>query len=192
MASFRPFVAAKDGFQNPQWWAGLAVPVEQTTHPYAPSFPIENHPRESVSWYQAIAFCRWLTAQAQDKMPDLLPAALRREPQNVRITLPTEWQWEKAARGFDGRKFPWGQEYLSGYANIDETARYGGQKSGAYTLGSTSAMGIYPQGASPFGVLDLSGNVWEWCLNEHENPDNCQETGDRPARLAGRRVVPHH
>src|SRR5208283_100212 len=93
----------------------------------------------------------------------------------------TEWQWERAARGCEGQVYPWGNEYRSGYANIDETSL----KVGAHYLARTSAVGIYPQAASPEGVMDLSGNVWEWCLNEFYVPDRIQTGGDEPRVMRG-------
>jgi formylglycine-generating enzyme required for sulfatase activity len=179
-AQYRAFLEAPDGFRNRHWWDGLAAPKGHADAPGKQRFQYWNHPAENVSWYDAIAFCRWLTARAREH-PDLLPDGLRGRD-GWRITLPTEWQWEKAALGCDGRQFPWGPEYKQGYANIGETY---GRQVGPHYLQKTSAVGMYPQGASPYGVLDLSGNVWEWCLNEYDRPERTQEEGDANRVLRG-------
>ena len=126
-------------------------------------------PRETVSWYEAMAYARWLDARLRER--GLLP-------EGRAVRLPTEEEWEKAARGNDGREFPWG-EFASGRANINETWN----NAGPHYLGQTSAVGLYPAGASPCGALDMAGNVWEWCLNEYEHPER-QGPGGNARRVA--------
>jgi serine/threonine-protein kinase len=92
----------------------------------------EDYPIVKVTWYGANAYCAW---------------AGRR--------LPTEAEWEKAARGTDGNTLPWGGSLDCLHAN------YGGCTGGAKSVGS------YPQGASPYGVLDMFGNVWEWVYDKY-------------------------
>jgi len=92
---------------------------------------IEKHPIVNVNWIDATAYCDW-----------------------AGMHLPTDAQWEKAARGTDGRMYPWGDEWDdSKCAN----------SAGSYNPKSTSPVGSYREGASPYGVLDMSGNVCEWC-----------------------------
>jgi formylglycine-generating enzyme required for sulfatase activity len=95
----------------------------------------DDHPVTVVTWHDALAFCRWLGAQA-----------------GVRVTLPSEAEWEKAARGADGRIYPWGNE------PPDES-----RCNFAYRMEDTTPVGRYsPQGDSPYGCADMAGNVWEW------------------------------
>ena len=159
-AQFQAFIV-QDGYANDAWWEGLAKRMEG---PAEPTWDEGNHPRETVSWYEAIAYTRWLS-----------------ERLGYAVSIPTEQQWEKAARGTDGREYPWGGGYSPGFANINETW----EKEGSYEPGRTSPVGIYPQGASPYGVQDLSGNVWEWCLNEDEKPASTEYTGDVARVLRG-------
>lgn len=96
---------------------------------------LENHPVVYVSWHDALAYCRWLS-EATRKV----------------ITLPSEAQWEKAARGDrDQRAYPWGDEWDASKCNSSELG-----------INATTPVGIFPGGASPYGCLDIAGNVWEW------------------------------
>lgn len=156
---FQAFVESDDGFRNPQWWKGLAADEEHKAAAKEQEFKYWNHPRDNVAWWDAVAFCKWLSARLAHE-----------------ITLPTERQWERAARGTDGRRYPWGPEYVAGHANINERAK----GDGPHFLRQTSTVGLYVHGASPEGVLDMSGNVWEWCLNEYDNPNNNRLRGWAP------------
>ena len=142
VAQFRAFVEDRDngGFTPGDGDAPKGVP---------------NHPVVSVSWHEALAYCAWLTAKlrASDKTPEPMATLLRRGSRGAPwvVTLASEAEWEKAARGPDGRIYPWGDGIDANKANYDATG-----------IGGTSAVGCFPQGASPYGVEELSGNVWEW------------------------------
>ena len=156
------------GYETDAWWEGLAA---RAAEPARGFWTDPNQPRETVSWYEAMAYARWLDARLREK--GLLP-------EGRAVRLPTEEEWEKAARGHDGREFPWG-EFASGRANINETLG----NAGPHSLRQTSAVGLYPAGASPCGALDMAGNVWEWCLNEYENPERQGLGGDARRGVRG-------
>jgi len=117
-----------------------------------------------VSWYESVAFCRWLSHRL-----------------GFDVRLPTEQQWERAARGTEGAIYPWGDEYRAGRANCNEVLS---QVEGGTYLGHTTAVGIYPF-PSAEGVYDLAGNVWEWCLNEYARPERIDIAGEASRVLRG-------
>ena len=168
-AQFQAFLDADDGYTDDRWWTGFDNPVRE---PAEARWPIANHPRETVSWFEAIAFCGWLTTRSRES--GLIGA-------HEEIRLPTEWEWERAARGTDGRLYPWGDNYHSGYANIDEAVG----DVGPHVLNQTSPVGIYPQIASHEGLCDMAGSVWEWCLNEYHKPDQISRGGSEFRVLRG-------
>jgi len=177
-AQFQAFVDAPDGYRYPEWRKNpdLADWFGKDGTRWPQRWDLANRPRENVTWPEAVAFCRWLTAQAHTH-PELLPDAslLPKLEQGWSIRLPTEQEWVKAARGFDDRMFPWGgQEYKVGYANVDETE----DKTVPHNLQETSPVGMYPHAASPFGVEEMSGNVWEYCLNKYNEPADLNLAGD--------------
>ena len=95
-----------------------------------------RHPVIEVSWYGARAYCQWAGKR-----------------------LPTQEEWYFACAGPDGRKYPWGEDFAEGRANIF------GDKDG---YGRTAPVGSFPGGASPFGLLDMGGNVWEWTQGDEK------------------------
>ncbi len=129
----------------------------------------DDHPVISVSWYDAQKYCEWLS-----------------EKIGIDFALPTETQWEKSARGTDGRTFPWGNDDVSAdYANFADMMfgeKYGIDRRVHYDLNDgfaeTSPVGNFPSGASPFGIMDMAGNVWEWCYNYYD-PDYYSVSPDK-------------
>lgn len=122
-AQYALYVQAS-GIAPPLHWEGEQPPPD-----------IQTHPVVSVSWEDACRYCQWLSAVTGKS-----------------IRLPTEAEWEKAARGnADKRSYPWGEDFEAARCNCLELGK-----------GGTSSVGLFPAGASPYGCLDMAGNVWEW------------------------------
>ncbi len=148
-SEFATFVQA-GGYTEQDYWTPVGWKWKEHKgwcgpEDYGPPLNLANHPVVGVSWYEALAFCRWLTDswRARGKIAG-----------NEIVRLPTEAEWEKAARGPEGFLWPWGNEW-------DETRCNNGELG----LGDTCAVGLFPTGASPFGCLDMAGQVWEWTIS---------------------------
>jgi len=103
-----------------------------------PTFPVVG-----ISWYEAVAYCAWLTAKLRSKGVI---------PESHEVRLPTQEEWERAVRGRHGQEYPWGDDtFNASRANTKES-----------DLGTTTPVHMYRDGAAPEGIWDLSGNVWEW------------------------------
>lgn len=140
-AQYAVFLADKDGYANRKWWNysdNARIVRQSNLKPRTPENMEDDHPRSAISWYDAVAFCRWLSEKC-----------------GLQITLPTEQQWQRAAVGDSGWAYPWGDDY--------DVTRCNTAKSGNM---HTTPVTQYTEGASPFGVVDMVGNVWEWCLND--------------------------
>jgi formylglycine-generating enzyme required for sulfatase activity len=149
-AQFQTFLDDPEGYANSRWFEGLPT-GDVNRRMKEQDFKFANHPREMVNLYQAVAFCRWFSWRL-GRAYDLWNVA------KWAVRLPTDYEWEKAARGSDGRIYPYEGEYDAKKGNTHDTG-----------VGQTSAVGIFPNGASPYGVMDMSGNVMEWCLSNYDN-----------------------
>jgi formylglycine-generating enzyme required for sulfatase activity len=169
VGEFRVFIQ-EGGYVERQFWTPAGWAWREALNRTQPddwaAFPWtrgDDLPVIGVSWYEAYAYCAWLAART------CLP-----------YRLPTSLEWEKAARGTDGRLYPWGNERLKVHCNI-----YG---SG---MGQTSRVGLYsPQSDSPYGLTDLADNVSEWCLTRWDDdpfapPDNSADGSGPRVRHGG-------
>jgi formylglycine-generating enzyme required for sulfatase activity len=163
-AQFAKFIEA-DGYKNQQWWTkegwqkcqegwhydgGWKASGKAWTQPRFWTDSTWNgaeYPVVGVSWHESVAFCLWMSDATGEK-----------------IMLPTEEQWQYAAQGDDGRDYPWGTEWDASRCNNNV-----GQKG----IGKTTPVRQYEgKGDSPFGVVDMVGNAWEWCLTDYDNKIN--------------------
>jgi formylglycine-generating enzyme required for sulfatase activity len=126
-----------------------------------------NHPVVGVSWYEAMAFCRWLTHH------------LVYNPDGYSYVLPSEAEWEYAARGVERRPYPWGPEQPDA-----ERANFEQQNAG------TTAVGCFSAGATPERVYDLAGNVWEWTRSAYTDyPYDPNDGRENPHDPVGKRFT---
>ena len=155
---YRAFLHAQDGWRDPGWWApDLYRDGEGNSYDFG---RYGNQPAVYVSWFDAVAFCRWLGHRLR-----------------VDVRLADEWEWQQAATGgVSGKVYPWGGEW---------DAKREPQRANTFEsrLGRATAVGMYPAGASLQGALDMAGTVWEWCRNQFDTPE---VTGSRAGDFGAR------
>jgi len=165
VAQFAAFMAAKQGYRTTAEVQGSAgnwtgskweeIKGADWAHPRGPKSDVrakQDHPVTCVSWHDAVVFCKW-----------------------AGVRLPTEAEWEKAARGTDGRIWPWGnQQPTDKLCNFNMNVK------------DTTPVRRFPDGASPFGVLDMAGNVWEWTSSLWGTDETKPEFGYPYAATDGR------
>lgn len=143
VAQYEAFVKAK-GYEKQQFWTKAGWKWRQSKKISGPEnydviYQTGNHPRVGVSWYEAVAFCRWLSEKLE-----------------MEVRLPSEAEWERAARHRDGRTYPWGNEDEAPVrCNMGETG-----------IGRTCTVGLFRDGQAQSGAEDMAGNVWEWCCTK--------------------------
>ncbi|MBZ0294493.1 MAG: formylglycine-generating enzyme family protein, partial [Anaerolineae bacterium] len=152
-AQYAKFIKA-GGYNNRQWWTDAGWKQKESQNWAEPRFwrdkkwNGEDYPVVGVSWYESLAFSNWLSAAvgATDRLPQ-------------KITLPTEQQWQRAAQGDDRRKYPWGRQWDVSRCNTEES-----------NINRTTPVQQYEgKGDGPYGVVDMAGNAWEWCMTNWED-----------------------
>jgi formylglycine-generating enzyme required for sulfatase activity len=157
-AQFAAFVNDPNGYDNAAWW-GFSAEAQASrsarSKPQRTRFQGDDRPREMVNWFEAMAFCFWLSEKLGKK-----------------VTLPLRQQWIRAGRGDDERLYPWGDQFSVECANMHDSR-----------INETTPVTRYPGGASPYGVMDMAGNCWEYCLNS--GFEDATITGDGMRALHG-------
>ncbi len=147
---YKAFLDANPDHPEPQDWNSRTFPLGKV-----------NHPVVNISWDDAQTYAEWLNKKT-----------------GKHYRLPTEAEWEKVARGADGREYPWEGEFDSDKCNTRE----GG-------VGGTTPVGIYSEGASPYGVMDMVGNVWEWCADRYGPYEKAESRNPQGPKKGEGRVV---
>ncbi|MCZ2074112.1 MAG: SUMF1/EgtB/PvdO family nonheme iron enzyme [Bryobacterales bacterium] len=146
----------------------LFVQFQNGKHPVSDWKNKKDHPVVNVSWNDAQAYCKWLNDTHGNELP-----------QGFVFRLPTEAEWEKAARGEFGFEWPWGNEFDENKCN----SREGGK-------GGTTPVGAYsPAGDSPYGAADMVGNVWEWTQSLYKPYPYIATDGREDLKAIGERVL---
>lgn len=161
-AQYERFLASPNGFSNTQWWEYSSEAKQwrkDHKYPKPTAFNGSDLPRTRTSWFDSMAFSHWLSAE----LISILHYEKSFNIQDIStwgVRLPTEQEWQRAALGDTGWCYPWGD-------NLNATCGNYGNK-----VGQPSAVEKYPEGKSVFGVMNMVGNVWEWCLTGWNQENN--------------------
>lgn len=151
-----PLLIARYPITNAQWQTWVQAGGTQSWYADNPDFNGANQPVTGESWFHINGFCAWLSKQL-----------------NITIRIPTEYEWEAAARGGDARLYPWGDTWCEDYAATSEDQNIRGWP-------WPVPVGCYPAGKSQCGALDMAGNVWEWTANEWSSYPGARRTFNEP------------
>jgi formylglycine-generating enzyme required for sulfatase activity len=173
VGQFRVFVAAR-GYERREWWSELGWAWCHGQRRKEPEGWIRqraetNRPVVGVTWFEAVAYAAWLDTMFRKRRTSL--------PAGYGLRLPTEAEWALTARGTQGRVYPWGDRFGDGRANC------------LGSLGEPSAVGLFPLGATPEGVADMGGNVWEWTLSRDRPYPYQVGDGRNDADAEGARIL---
>jgi formylglycine-generating enzyme required for sulfatase activity len=150
-AQYERFLKNANGFSNTLWWEYSSEAIQwrkDHKNPKPTAFNGSDLPRTRASWFDSMAFCLWLSAELKSN----LQSDKSLNTYDISIRLPTEQEWQRAALGDTGWCYPWGDI-------LDKTrGNYGGN------VGQPSDVKKYSEGKSIYGMMDMIGNVWEWCL----------------------------
>ncbi|MCB8990745.1 MAG: SUMF1/EgtB/PvdO family nonheme iron enzyme [Ardenticatenaceae bacterium] len=144
-AQYQVFLDDPNGYSNNRWWESSSdLRTWKAQHPNSilPEFEESELPRTNISWYECLAFCQWLSHKTGDN-----------------VSLPKEAQWQRSAQGNSNSAYPWGESWIKNLCNHYDPPH----------ADQLTPVDNYPDGASIYGVFDLSGNAWEWCSDRFEN-----------------------
>lgn len=136
---FRAFTETEGGWNSDEWWTADGVLWRRNSPLWQQGNNPGNYPCINVNWYAAVAYTNWVSSLLNP---------------GTRVRLPTEPEWERAARGTDNRNYPWGNEFDHNKCNMKDT-----------DINDLCSVGLFLGGKSPSGAFDMVGGTWEWCLS---------------------------